>query len=368
MRIIRIIKIAFCGLLLGATSVSVFAQTSNPISDTIAPGALTLRIVDWIQVPYSDTPPTPPRINLAFHARDNSGRLFVNDQRGYLYVIDNDVISLYLDAYAVLPNALTDDIFGTGFHGFTFHPNFASNGKFYTVHMEPWLTAPADLGIPGTLPWLDSIVTEWTALDPSSNVFDGSKREMLRIEQPFLIHTIQDIGFNPNSAPGDPDYGMLYIAQGDGGILDTDRAQSLAVAHGSILRIDPAGTDGGNGGYGIPPDNPFAADADPDTLGEIWAYGLRNPHRFSWDTGGSGVMLIGDIGEKNIEEINIGEPGRNYGWNLREGTFRFDIPTPAVVYPLPADDALNNFTYPVVQYDHDDGFAMVGGFVYRGSA
>ena len=81
----------------------------------------------------------------------------------------------------------------------------------------------------------------------------------------------------------------------------------MSSPHGSILRIDPQGTDSQNGAYGIPPDNPFANDGDPNTLGEIWAYGFRNPHRFSWDTGGNGKMLIGNIGEDNIEEVELGK-------------------------------------------------------------
>ncbi|NNF15862.1 MAG: hypothetical protein HKN70_03900, partial [Gammaproteobacteria bacterium] len=317
----------------------------------------------------SGTPPQPARINLAYHSRDASGRLFVNDQRGYLYVIDDDVITHYLHLNDVLTDALPVASFGNGFHAFTFHPEFASNGTFYTVHMEDPATGVADLlqtEHPGVA--VHSIVTEWVAIDPQANVFSGTHRELLRIEQPRFAHTIQEIGFNPNAPIGDADYAMLYVAQGDGAVWVTQRPQSADSPHGSILRIDPAGTNSASGRYGIPPDNVFATDGDPNTLGEIWAYGFRNPHRFSWDTGGTGKMLIGDIGQTNIEEINLGTSGGNYGWNEREGTFLLNTASIDDVFPLPPNDYLNGYLYPVAQYDHDEGNAIVAGFVYRGTA
>ena len=139
----------------------------------------------------------------------------------------------------------------------------------------------------------------------------------------------------------------------------------MGVAQEKILRIDPLGTTGSNGEYGIPPSNPFVG--VDGALGEIWAYGLRNPHRFSWDTGGTNKMFIGHIGEKNIDSVYPGIAGANYGWNEREGSFLFQKSDPNVVYPLPANDADFGYTYPVAEYDHDEGFALVGGFVYRGS-
>ena len=131
------------------------------------------------------------------------------------------------------------------------------------------------------------------------------------------------------------------------------------------MRIDPQGNNSANGRYGIPPNNPYAQDGDDQTLGEIFAYGFRNPHRISWDTGGEHAMLISGIGEKNVEELNLGVAGANYGWPQREGTFlideRGDISLP---YPLPPNDDELDFTYPVAQYDHDEGNAISGGFVY----
>ena len=204
---------------------------------------------------------------------------------------------------------------------------------------------------------------------------------ILSVAEPSVDHNMGQIGFNPNARPadgsfsGDSDFGMLYIAQGDGGAyngslgpgVDPIRAgQDLSNPFGSILRIDPLGNDADNGAYGIPTDNPFVASGD-GKRDEIWAYGLRNPHRFSWDTGGDGAMIISDIGQGNIEELDIGLPGANYGWSEREGSFVFDRIDPSNLMALPVDDALLGYTYPVAQYDHDEGRAIVGGFVYRGS-
>jgi len=133
----------------------------------------------------------------------------------------------------------------------------------------------------------------------------------------------------------------------------------------SMLRIDPLG--GSNGAaYGIPADNPFVGEAG--VAPEIWAYGLRHPQHFSF--GPDGTLYINDIGQAQIEEVNIGVAGANYGWRVREGTFAtaFGIGgvRPNPVYPRPADDS--GFTYPVAQFDHDEGNAISSGFVYQGNA
>lgn len=144
--------------------------------------------------------------------------------------------------------------------------------------------------------------------------------------------------------------------------------RNLGSLLGCILRIDPMGTGSRVGDYGIPADNPWADSDDPNVFGEIWALGMRNPHRISWDTGGRGRMFFGDIGEMRIEEINIGEPGRDYGWPIREGVYRFDLMTRHLVYDLTEEERRNepDLTYPVAQYDHTEGYAISGGVVYRG--
>jgi glucose/arabinose dehydrogenase len=136
---------------------------------------------------------------------------------------------------------------------------------------------------------------------------------------------------------------------------------------GTIIRIDPLGRNSANGRYGIPPDNPFVQSSVAGALGEVYAYGFRNPHRFSWTQ--SGLMVVADIGQHNIESLDVVLPGRNYGWPHREGTFLLNpAETFRAVHPLPENDSASGFTYPVVQYDHDEGNAIVGGFEYTGTA
>jgi len=133
-----------------------------------------------------------------------------------------------------------------------------------------------------------------------------------------------------------------------------------------VLRIDPLGGSGLPYSYGIPPGNPYANDGDPATLGEIYAYGFRNAHRIAWDAAGTGPPLVSDIGEDNVEEVDGLVAGANYGWPVREGTFALDASTdPGTVFELPDDDTDHGYTYPVAQYDHDEGSAIAGGFVYR---
>ena len=179
--------------------------------------------------------------------------------------------------------------------------------------------------------------------------------------------------FNPTAAPGSSDFGTLYIGAGDGGnsANNTDpnnRAQDPSSALGKILRITPIKQSDGSG-YGIPTDNPFIH--RDGWLPEIWALGLRHPQNFCFDTL-TGTMVMTDCGQGQVEEVNIGRKGANYGWPLREGTFATNRLNDAVLYALPADDAVNGFTYPVAQYDHDEGnlsrlSAITGGFIYRGT-
>ena len=205
--------------------------------------------------------------------------------------------------------------------------------------------------------------------DPNAPVFSGKGREMLRVNMVNQIHGVQEITFNPFAKPGSPDYGLLYIGVGDGGAAEQHYSflcNSNKTIWSTVIRIDPKGTNSKNGHYGIPAVNPFAQDKDPATLGEIFATGFRNPNRIYWSP--DGKMLISDIGLTNIEELNIGKAGANYGWPAREGTFLLNYQGKMdKVYPLPADDEKFNFTYPVVQFDHDEGNAFSAGFVYNGT-
>ncbi|WP_013320741.1 PQQ-dependent sugar dehydrogenase [Gloeothece verrucosa] len=364
------------------------AITSNPIPELIKKSSLSVGLQEVAHIPNSGTGSnSAARLNFLSSANDGSGRLFVNDMRGKLYVIDNGNVSVYLDLKTQVVSNFLSTSGQQGFTSFAFDPDFKTNGIFYTVNSEQKSTSVPDYPI--TKPIYDSkgnliasshhdVIRQWQVSNPTANTFFGTMRELLRIEEPYADHNVGQIAFNPNAKPGDPDYGMLYIATADGGsngfpVTDTDpldNGQDLSVPLAKILRIDPKGNNSANGKYGIPSDNPFVKDNNPNTLGEIWAYGLRNPHRISWDTGGDGKMLIADIGQHFIEEVNLGIKGANYGWGNREGTFVINDNNEYALYPLPDNDADYHYTYPVAQYDHDISglVAIAGGYVYRGSA
>ena len=240
---------------------------------------------------------------------------------------------------------------------------------FYTTHTEKAGSAKADFSYPDsikvTLQW---VLTEWKADDPNAATFKGTGRELFRINMVSGIHGVQEICFNPLAKPGDEDYGLLYIGIGDGGCTENGYA---FLAHnpqkiwGTILRIDPSGNNSANGKYGIPVSNPFVN--NKNELGEIYAYGFRNPHRITWSS--SGKMIACNIGHGNIESIDLIKKGHDYGWPIREGNFVVhpygDLNK---VYPLPSNDSTYKISYPVAEYDHDEGKAICGGFEYIGNA
>ncbi|MEJ2702619.1 MAG: PQQ-dependent sugar dehydrogenase, partial [Sedimentisphaerales bacterium] len=191
---------------------------------------------------------------------------------------------------------------------------------------------------------------------------------VLRIDEPQFNHNAGHLAFGPD--------GYMYIAVGDGGGAndtspghgETGNGQNINTIHGSIVRIDPLDPAftpdspdlvSANGAYRVPLDNPFIG---VDGLDEIYAYGLRNPYRFSFDAH-SGALIVADVGQRLVEEINIVNKGHNYGWNLKEGTFKFD--PEGVEVGLPLDDP--TLTDPVAEYDHDDGIFIIGGHTYYGT-
>ena len=232
------------------------------------------------------------------------------------------------------------------------------------------------------------IITEWHATNPASNSFEGTRRELLRIGQVVanLTHPLGHLEFNPTSKPGSPDYGLLYTSGSDMGFSNgggpnqsnPSQTQRLDTVITAILRIDPrspsvSGGMKGMGDYTIPAINKFAADNDPKTLGEIFAYGFRNAHRISWDLT-DGTMFASDIGMNNIEEINIVHEGGNYGWMKREGIWENGVTRPGgaldQLFPLSADildgRVKDEFIYPVAMYDHTEGQSVTDGFAYHG--
>ncbi|WP_158211935.1 PQQ-dependent sugar dehydrogenase [Robiginitalea sediminis] len=337
----------------------------NPIPEPIPESGLVLDLEEWFTAPPTSPNPLLARINKL----DRTGtRLFLADQRGLLYEITWDSVKTYLDIREWMPEFIDAPGFGSGLGNFAFHPEFASNGLFYTTHTEKAGSAPADFALPDSVPArLQWVLTEWESRSPGSDVFSGRKREILRADMVSQIHGFQELTFNPLSKPGNSDYGLLYLGIGDGGAGLGGYPQlcdNPSQIWGSVLCLDPSGTNSANGRYGIPKDNPYAGTAEG--LGEVWASGFRNPHRITWDAE-TGHMFISNIGQHSVEEVNLGLKGADYGWPNREGTFLFDVQANSeLVYPVP--ESGSRYTDPVIQYDHDEGNAVSGGYAYRGEA
>jgi glucose/arabinose dehydrogenase len=321
------------------------------------------------------------------------GHLFIVDQPGKVWAVNlaDNTKELFLDVgnRLVVLGVLGPNTFDErGLLGLAFHPDFASNGLFYTYTSEPVAGAPTfPSTIPaGSVPDHQNVVAEWTANDPgdpAAGVDLASRRELMRVSWPQFNHDGGDLAFGPD--------GFLYISMGDGGGADDadgqlfvvadglgtqapivghqgdGNAQKLNVPLGKILRIDVAGDNSGNGQYGIPADNPFVGLTG--TVEEIFAFGFRNPFRFSFSPDGD--LIVGDVGQNDIEEVDRVVKGGNYGWNAREGTLFFHINGTAEGF---ASKTLDNgrtspdMIDPIAQYDtHGEGHSVIGGFVYHGS-
>ena len=332
-------------LTLGYLTPMAFSQNHFP--ETIPTSDLMVRIEDFATIPDSRSN-QPPRLNVL--TPDPSGRLFVNDQRGPLYAIDsNSDPTEFLDIRN-FPQLSITSTSEAGFQSFAFHPDYLNEGtegfgRLYTIHSSNNRTSPPDFD-PGGSTSFHSLLLEWQTNEPDADTFiaanaDQPYREILRLKQPFGNHNTGLIAFNYTVASNDADYGNLYVAVGDGGSGGDpqDNGQDPSNPFGAILRLDPLGNDGVNGEYGIVADNVLATDGTPSTLGEIYVYGLRNPQRFGWDTA-TGNMFIADIGQNAVEEIDLAENGANFGWNDREGSFRFN------------SNNTDGLTGPVAEYDH----------------
>lgn len=360
----------------------------DPIPESISPGPVPIRLE-----PVA-TGLTAP--NWGIFAPGDSQRLFVTDQPGTLWAIDlatgDKTVFLDVSGRLVSLGIFGEDSFDErGLLGVAFHPGYTTNGLLYTYTSEP-VSAVSD-GDFSTMPQGEtadhqSVILEWRVPDPAnpaSVVDPASARELLRIDQPQFNHDGGALNFGPD--------GMLYISLGDGGGADDVDGQSFIggpiIGHGTtgngqdpgnvlgaILRIDPLGSNSANGQYGIPADNPFfPGGAEPfgGQIGcqdgfcdEIYAYGFRNPFRFSFDMA-TGGLYIADVGQNDIEEIDLGVAGGNYGWNLKEGAFFFDPNGNDPGFVTDVDPGVPpGLIDPIGQYDHDEGIAIIGGFVYRG--
>jgi glucose/arabinose dehydrogenase len=272
-------------------------------------------------------------------AGDGSGRLFVNEQGGRIRVIAADG-TLQPGAFADLHERIR---WGgeQGLLGLAFHPDFTHNGRLFVDYTRD--------------PDGATVIAELHSADGQSADPD-SERILLVIPQPYDNHNGGQIAFGPD--------GYLYIAMGDGGDGGDPHGngQNRQVLLGKLLRIDVDATPDPGKAYAVPPSNPFAAAGTRpgEGLPEIWAYGLRNPWRFSFDRS-TGDLYIGDVGQEDWEEVDR-QPagstgGENYGWNVMEGTHCYT----ALCDP-------NGITLPIAEYSHQLGCAITGGYVYRGTA
>ena len=308
---------------------------------------------------------------------DDTGRLFVIDQIGIVWTLDASGTKLetpFLDVRDKMIS-LNPGYDERGLLGLAFHPDFETNGRIFAYY-----TAPPNSGGPAPdVTWNNiSRISEFTVSPPSSNQVDpNSEKIILEIDQPQGNHEGGTIAFGPD--------GYLYISIGDGGgahdvgpghvedwydVNAGGNGQDIeANLLGNILRIN---IDGG-ATYTIPEDNPFVGRAGLD---EIYAYGFRNPFRFSFDMSGSRRLFVGDAGQHLWEEISVVEKGGNYGWNVKEGTHCFSTENPRQVLPScpDVDDFGNRLIDPVIEMRNSgnplggETVTIIGGYVYRGNS
>ncbi len=334
---------------------------ANPIEEKIQKGEIRVALE-----PVAKNLVAP---NLLIPAPGDDKRLFIVDQAGTISILQDGKLleEPFLDVKRQMVK-LNRNYDERGLLGLAFDPGFAdpkSPGyrRIFTYTSEP-VSGEGTFTVPFAQS-LDhqSVVASWKVDENNPNKVDPNSRvELMRIDQPQMNHNGGMIQFGPD--------GYLYIGLGDGGGANDSNpnghnpkignSQDMSLVLGKILRIDVNGKNAKNGRYGIPSDNPFVSG---DGLDEIYATGFRNPWRFSFD---DKQLIVADVGQNKVEEIDIVEKGKNYGWRYKEGTFNFN----------PADGSISTdmtgvpegLVDPVAQYDHDEGISVTGGFVYRGKA
>jgi glucose/arabinose dehydrogenase len=286
-------------------------------------------------------------------------RALVLEQTGRVWVLDGD--QLLADPFLDLTDRVVDldpSYDERGLLGLAFHPDFVSNGRLFVYYSAPLVDSAAS-GQDHT-----NRLSELHVNPGELRADPATERVILEFEQPQSNHSGGALGFGPD--------GYLYLGAGDGGGTgDNDEghssqgnAQDTTRLNGKVLRLD---VDGGEP-YAVPPDNPFANGGGAP---EIYAYGFRNPWRLSWEPDGERRLIVSDVGYGRYEEIDVVELGGNYGWRIREGAHCLDVEAPLT--PLascpPAGENGDALIDPALEYTHTEiGLAVVGGFVYRGSA
>jgi len=257
------------------------------------------------------------------HAGDGSGRLFIIEKVGRIRILQNGQLLDF--PFLNITDRVGSSSNEQGLLGLAFHPNYEVNGLFFVNYTD-------NNG--------NTVIARYRVTSDPNVADPNSESVLLRVDQPFPNHNGGVLAFGPD--------GYLYAGLGDGGSAGDPlgNAQNLDTLLGKILRLDVNSGDP----YAIPPDNPFG--------NEIWAYGLRNPWRLSFDRA-TGDLYIGDVGQNGWEEIDFvlaGTPGGiNFGWNILEGTHPY------------GGGQQNGLTPPVVEYSHSEGCSVTGGYVYRGS-
>jgi hypothetical protein len=422
----------FACMVLGAAKPAV-SQEYPPGAQITKDGTAVL-VEDYASLPIStarkEAAPYPPPVDYnvqlgratSFHSEPANApsakkRFFVADQNGVLYILDAATrkFTPYIDLGKIYPRFISEPPFGMGFVSLAFDPNYAKNGKFYTVHTEKVSMSGSRQPDSASLPGLDlsgfkttetinppagdvgfeCVVTEWTDANINNATFEGRSREVLRAGTNFSIHPMGDMIFNPLAKPGSADYGNLYIGIGDGAAGERagpthNLPQRLDSFAGKIIRITPdvtlrpqdmlsSNSQYRNPSTGSDP-NPFVSIATERP--EIYAYGFRNPHRLSWDPN-TNTLLAAEVGLSSWEEVNIITKGSNYGWAEREGPEQVFVggsnsgktgsrANPPVPFPTTDRLAVDGLPapvqplYPVIFYSHQDGNAMGSGYVYRG--
>jgi len=317
------------------------------------PSGLEVHIQPFVEMPLASNG-QPARWNDLSSFGD---RLFaVDEQDGRVYEITDRRATLWFDISNAVQSQTgraldISNTFHGGVRGIAFHPDFATNGKFYASLMEqrPDNTELHKYISDDSAIDADGVLVEWTADTTTYTIEPASYREVFRVGVPQYDHPIKQIAFNQNTNAGESDFGHLYIAHGDGSIASTLAGTGLGNnALGKIMRIDPL--QGGSENYSIPADNPFISDTSLPA--EVFSYGHRNPHHLAFSK--DGHLMTTEAGRDNIEEVNLVENGQNYGWSQREGAYvHLDTGNlGAGISALPEDDAINGFTYPVVQFGH----------------
>jgi len=309
-------------------------------------------------------------------AGDRSDRLFIVDQVGTIRILDSDYGTCLAEPFLDLSSKIVElnPFFDErGLLGVAFHPRYKHNGRFFVRYSAPRVGALGEPCFGTTRGCHAEILAEYNVGNGEPNVADAaSERVLFSVNEPQFNHDGGTVAFGPD--------GFLYFALGDGGgahdgLADSPpshgpfgNGQNIETVLGSMLRIDVDGEPDPGLEYAIPADNPFAG-ATPGA-DEIFAYGLRNPYRFSFDDGtrGDGKLYVADVGQNLFEEVNVVQNGGNYGWGIVEGFHcfdPFDPSSPPASCPgtgLHGEPLLN----PIAEYNHGDGIAVIGGFVYRG--